>query len=105
MNECLEVGSKREGWREGERDKDKRRILIDDFHLETYLTENWTICHLEIFSFLSPSPPPPTQIIKREKEWKEGAAKALLLKIFEALGPQNEVTKKGRQRMTNYLFL
>lgn len=47
----------------------------------------------------------PTQIIKREKEWKEGAAKALLLKIFEALGPQSELTKKGRQRMTNYLFL
>jgi len=45
------------------------------------------------------------QIIKREKEWKEGAAKALLLKIFEALGPQSELTKKGRQRMTNYLFL
>lgn len=53
-------------------------------------------------AFPSPSSP---QILKRDKAWKEGAAQALLLKTFEALGPESDLTRRGRQRMTNYLFL
>lgn len=45
------------------------------------------------------------ELLKLDKMWKDGAAKALLLKIFEALGPGSELAKKGRARMTNYLFL
>jgi len=45
------------------------------------------------------------EIVKRDKAWNDGAARALLLKIFEALGPGSEAAKRGRARMTNYIFL
>jgi thioredoxin-like negative regulator of GroEL len=45
------------------------------------------------------------QIIKRDKAWNAGAANQLLLKIFETLGPGNDLAKKSRARMTNLLFL
>jgi putative thioredoxin len=36
--------------------------------------------------------------------WKEGAAKEQLLKIFEAAGPKADVTKEGRRRLSAILF-
>jgi putative thioredoxin len=45
------------------------------------------------------------QLLKRDKTWNDAAAKALLLKIFETLGPQSDLAKKGRSRMTNLFFL
>ena len=44
-------------------------------------------------------------IIKRDSGWNEGAAKDLLLKFFESLGPDHELTKQGRRRLTNLLFV
>ena len=43
-------------------------------------------------------------ILSKELEWNEGAAKAQLLKIFEAAGPTAEVTKSGRRRLSSLLF-
>lgn len=46
------------------------------------------------------------EILKRDKTWNDGAARTLLIQIFEAVGPSDpELVKKGRARMTNYLYL
>ena len=45
-------------------------------------------------------------IVRRApKNWEEGKAKDLLLKMFEALGNESELTKKGRRRLANYLLI
>jgi putative thioredoxin len=43
-------------------------------------------------------------IIERNREWNEGAARAQLLKVFEAAGPMSEVTKQGRRKLSAILF-
>jgi putative thioredoxin len=43
-------------------------------------------------------------ILDKNVNWKEGAAKEQLLKIFEAAGPKAEVTKEGRRRLSAILF-
>jgi putative thioredoxin len=43
-------------------------------------------------------------ILEKNLNWKEGAAKEQLLKIFEAAGPKAEVTKDGRRRLSQLLF-
>lgn len=43
-------------------------------------------------------------ILETNLNWKEGAAKEQLLKIFEAAGPKAEVTKEGRRRLSAILF-
>jgi putative thioredoxin len=43
-------------------------------------------------------------ILEKSLNWKEGAAKEQLLKIFEAAGPKAEVTKEGRRRLSAILF-
>jgi putative thioredoxin len=43
-------------------------------------------------------------ILEKNFEWKEGAAKEQLLKIFEAAGPKAEVTREGRRRMSMLRF-
>jgi len=43
-------------------------------------------------------------IIRREKTWNEGAARDLLLKLFETLGSDHELTVKGRRRLSNYML-
>lgn len=43
-------------------------------------------------------------IIAKNREWNEGAARAQLLKIFEAAGPTSEVTKQGRRKLSAILF-
>ena len=45
------------------------------------------------------------QLFRRDRDWNEGAAKALLLKFFDSLGDAHELTKKGRKRLTNMLFV
>jgi putative thioredoxin len=44
-------------------------------------------------------------ILRRDKAWNEGAARALLIKLFDTLGPDSELAQKGRRRMSNYLLL
>ncbi len=43
-------------------------------------------------------------IIAKNREWNEGAARAQLLKIFEAAGPTSEVAKQGRRKLSAILF-
>ncbi|PZO55848.1 MAG: co-chaperone YbbN [Alphaproteobacteria bacterium] len=43
-------------------------------------------------------------IIEKDREWNEGAARAQLLKVFEAAGPMSEVTKSGRRKLSAILF-
>jgi putative thioredoxin len=43
-------------------------------------------------------------IIERNREWNEGAARAQLLKVFEAAGPMSEVTKQGRRKLSAILL-
>jgi putative thioredoxin len=43
-------------------------------------------------------------ILEKNFQWKEGAAKDQLLKIFEAAGPKAEVTKEGRRRLSMLRF-
>lgn len=44
------------------------------------------------------------EIVKRSRTWNEEAARKELLKIFEALGPTNEATVKGRRGLSVILF-
>jgi putative thioredoxin len=43
-------------------------------------------------------------IIAKNREWNEGAARAQLLKIFEAAGPASDVAKQGRRKLSAILF-
>ncbi|OQW59797.1 MAG: co-chaperone YbbN [Proteobacteria bacterium HN_bin10] len=43
-------------------------------------------------------------IIEKNRDWNEGAARAQLLKVFEAAGPMSEVTKQGRRKLSAILF-
>ncbi|MDB5481213.1 MAG: thioredoxin [Caulobacteraceae bacterium] len=43
-------------------------------------------------------------ILTRDRDWKEGAAKAELLKIFEAAGPMSDVARQGRKKLASILF-
>lgn len=44
------------------------------------------------------------EIVKRDKTWQENKARSMILKMFETLGADNDVTKSGRRKLTNALF-
>ncbi|MDX5360468.1 MAG: thioredoxin [Alphaproteobacteria bacterium] len=44
------------------------------------------------------------EIVRRDREWNEGAARARLLELFEAFGPKDPLTHKGRMRLSSILF-
>ncbi|PPR79490.1 MAG: Thioredoxin [Alphaproteobacteria bacterium MarineAlpha2_Bin1] len=44
------------------------------------------------------------EIMKKDKEWNNGEAKEKLLKIFEVLGTNNELTKLSRRKMSSIIF-
>ena len=44
------------------------------------------------------------EIIRRKKDWNDGAAREQLIKIFDALGPTHELTTTGRRRLSSVLF-
>jgi putative thioredoxin len=44
------------------------------------------------------------EIFRREKEWNNGAAKAQLFTIFEALKPNDPVVLKGRRELSSLIF-
>jgi len=44
------------------------------------------------------------EIIKRNKEWNDDAARQQLVKFFEAWGPKDEVTLSARRRLSSILF-
>ena len=45
------------------------------------------------------------EIFKADKEWKEGLAKKQLLLIFDHLGSDDELSKKGRRALTSLIFI
>ena len=44
------------------------------------------------------------EIMKVELDWNDKAARTFLLKIFDALGNSNEITRFGRRRLSTLLF-
>jgi putative thioredoxin len=45
------------------------------------------------------------EIFRRDREWNDGAAKAQLFTIFDALKPQDPIVLKGRRRLSSMIFL
>jgi putative thioredoxin len=43
-------------------------------------------------------------LIERDRDWNEGAARKQLLTVFEAAGAASEVTRQGRRRLSSILF-
>lgn len=44
------------------------------------------------------------ELFRRDREWNEGAAKAQLMTIFEALKPTDPIVLKGRRRLSSMIF-
>jgi putative thioredoxin len=44
------------------------------------------------------------EIVRRDRTWNDSAARAQLIKVFEALGPTHELTLSGRRRLSSILF-
>jgi putative thioredoxin len=44
------------------------------------------------------------EIVRRDREWNEGAAKAQLFKLLDTLGPKDPLAAKGRRRLSSILF-
>ena len=44
------------------------------------------------------------KIVERDRDWNDGAARAQLLKIFEAAGLTSETAKRGRRGLSTILF-
>jgi putative thioredoxin len=42
--------------------------------------------------------------IGADKDWNEAAARQLLLRIFDAAGPESEIAKQGRRQLSSILF-
>lgn len=43
-------------------------------------------------------------IVKASRDWKDGAARQELIKVFEAAGPGSDVAREGRKRLSAILF-
>jgi putative thioredoxin len=43
-------------------------------------------------------------IVKRDRNWNEQAARNQLIKLFEAFGPTDPLTKTGRRKLSSLLF-
>ncbi|ARC90607.1 thioredoxin [Rhodovulum sp. MB263] len=44
------------------------------------------------------------ELFRRDREWNDGAAKAQLFTIFEALRPQDPIVLKGRRKLSSMIF-
>ena len=44
------------------------------------------------------------ELFRRDREWNEGAAKAQLFTIFDALKPNDPLVQKSRRRLTSMIF-
>ncbi len=45
------------------------------------------------------------EMFRKDKEWKDGYAKKQLLLMFDHLGSENELSKKGRRALTSLIFV
>jgi putative thioredoxin len=44
------------------------------------------------------------ELFRRDREWNEGAAKAQLFTIFDALKPQDPIVLQGRRKLSSMIF-
>ena len=44
------------------------------------------------------------ELFRRDREWNNGAAKAQLFTIFEALKPQDPIVLRGRRKLSSMIF-
>jgi putative thioredoxin len=44
------------------------------------------------------------ELFRRDREWNDGAAKAQLFTIFDALKPNDPVAQKGRRKLSSMIF-
>jgi putative thioredoxin len=44
------------------------------------------------------------ELFRRDREWNDGAAKAQLFTIFDALKPTDPIVQKGRRRLSSMIF-
>jgi len=44
------------------------------------------------------------ELFRRDRKWNEGAARAQLVKFFEAFGPTDPLTISGRKRLSSLMF-
>ncbi|MDG4650581.1 tetratricopeptide repeat protein [Roseibacterium sp. SDUM158017] len=44
------------------------------------------------------------ELFRRDREWNDGAAKAQLFTIFDALKPTDPIAQKGRRRLSSMIF-
>ena len=44
------------------------------------------------------------ELFRRDRKWNEGAARAQLVKFFEAFGPTDPLTIAGRKRLSSLMF-
>ena len=45
------------------------------------------------------------ELFRRDREWNEGAAKAQLFTIFDALKPQDPIVRDGRRKLSSMIFV
>ncbi|WP_283176181.1 co-chaperone YbbN [Gemmobacter sp. 24YEA27] len=45
------------------------------------------------------------ELFRRDREWNDGAARAQLFTIFDALKPQDPIVLKGRRRLSSMIFV
>jgi putative thioredoxin len=44
------------------------------------------------------------ELFRRDREWNDAAAKVQLFKIFDSLGPKDEIGKTGRRKLSSMIF-
>jgi putative thioredoxin len=44
------------------------------------------------------------ELFRRDRDWNEGAAKAQLFTIFDAMKPEDAVVLNGRRRLSSLIF-
>ena len=44
------------------------------------------------------------ELFRRKSDWNDGAAKEQLIKIFDMLGPKDELAQTGRRRLSSLIF-
>ncbi len=44
------------------------------------------------------------ELFRRDREWQDGAARAQLFTIFDALKPEDPLVKRGRRRLSSMIF-
>jgi putative thioredoxin len=44
------------------------------------------------------------EIIRRDREWEDDGARKKLIELFDAWGPKDPATQRGRRRLSSVMF-